>query len=193
MWVGTNLALPRAFHNLIYLLHRASIYHFKALLEVTGGFCVRYRALGYVRLHFVTWCKAPRNTERTPRVLVLTKKPQSKPEENRFFFSLKWALRDSFLPAWGVCNLSWGCCRYSSPGLSLFKMQTLRAQPLAAQQGICYSPRSLWGKRFVPLFLLFTEGTVCSGHFSWLRKYWWRNDSGFKEGCGWEGLLGTCI
>lgn len=58
------------------------------------------------------------------------------------------------------------------------------AQPLAAQQGICYSPRSLWGKRFVPLFLLFTEGTVCSGHFSWLRKYWWRNDSGFKEGCG---------
>lgn len=110
-----------------------------------------------------------------------------------FFFSLKWALRDSFLPAWGVCNLSWGCCRYSSPGLSLFKMQTLRAQPLAAQQGICYSPRSLWGKRFVPLFLLFTEGTVCSGHFSWLRKYWWRNDSGFKAGCGWEGLLGTCI
>lgn len=63
-----------------------------------------------------------------------------------FFFSLKWALRDSFLPAWGVCNLSWGCCRYSSPRLSLFKMQTLRRSLSQLNKGFVIVPAASGGK-----------------------------------------------
>lgn len=124
-----------------------------------------YRALGYVRLHFVTWRQAPRNAERAHNTSQLSQQ-NTKQTRRKLISFLKMSIeRLLSSPAWrGLQPFLWLLQVFFLPGLSLFKMQTL--QPLAAQQGICFSPCSLWGKGlWLCFFLLFTEALFALGIF----------------------------